>query len=45
MDSIKKKMQSLATDTKQADERVAAYEEEIRLTNERAEAAEEQTRY
>ncbi len=44
MDSIKKKMQSLATETANAIERANKFEEEIRRTNEVAEAFEEQIR-
>ena len=44
MDAIKKKMQSLATDTASALERALKYEDEIRMTTASAEAFEEQVR-
>ena len=45
MDSIKKKMQSLATETANAMERAAKFEEEITTTNAIADAFEEQIRF
>jgi hypothetical protein len=44
MDSIKKKMQSLSSEAKAAEGRVATFEEEIRMTNVVADASEEQIR-
>ena len=45
MDSIKKKMQSLATETANAIERATKFEEEISATNAIADAFEEKIRF
>lgn len=44
MDSIKKKMQSLSTETYNAQDRANKFENEVRRSNEVAEAFEEQIR-